>query len=350
MPSPYATKVHCIYPLPLSLSYAPNMFGRRSISRRARFTPRIGRSSEQRLGRTCQGLTWSRSARHESPKFESAETLARPHLCSHFVQRHTVLCSPVKVSGPRPYRPIVRGSADELILFQVQAQGIGNLAAHRRSAGQARDRSEEREPENREDGSSDSETLSADSSSGDSESRSDSDVDWNERVATRRRKRHPSALKARKTSQNWQPRDFTCTLEIFGDCSICGTDSEKTLWSQVANAPLALFELCSPLPSSALSTQGRLLEDVFVVNPCKDKEHLICVSCLRRMLLNPDNPPINRRKAALTCLSTIGTCPGVYGDPACFRWILDPTELSYVTGLYVIGSLGTRSSSARWHT
>lgn len=128
--------------------------------------------------------------------------------------------------------------------------------------------------------------------------------------------------------------DFISPCHYYGDgeCGICFcTSSNKKLVMQYG-VPATL----SCLPKRENSWEWRLPDDVIVQNPCLVQDHFVCVGCIRTVLLNRDNPPINASSATLTCLSiTPGNiCRIIPYEINSLKWILTPEEWQYVATLY----------------
>ena len=145
------------------------------------------------------------------------------------------------------------------------------------------------------------------------------------RVVPKRERR-----KGEENSKGIQRREFD--FRSFGECTICGMDSEKTLWIPSLNRPGSLVDL------GRIGGRNLLEEDVLIVNPCNDLRHTICIRCAKHILLNRDRCPLGRRDAAVRCFCSpvkgFGTVCESFYQSHHFEWILNREDMDYVRELY----------------
>lgn len=126
---------------------------------------------------------------------------------------------------------------------------------------------------------------------------------------------------------------------IQAECGICMRDDGRLLWNRARRSAATMQDLRDEPDISALFApqQTRLADDALVANPCRLDTHLICVGCVRTMLLNTERPPVHFGRATVGCLSIDGEtrCPRTdYPEAQCFAPLLERDELRHLALLY----------------
>ena len=107
-------------------------------------------------------------------------------------------------------------------------------------------------------------------------------------------------------------------LKSFGCCSICQEDSNNaTVFNCQTNTVATIGEL---------GTSYQVEDRYIFSGPCGENEHLVCVGCLKQVLISKTANPIHENQANVPCLYPFGEkCGGKY-DIQDFEAILEDVD------------------------
>ncbi len=142
------------------------------------------------------------------------------------------------------------------------------------------------------------------------------------------------ALARRDALLRQTPRDTSALMLLHyrlgaGECGICmrddgDDDALLALWHPAERRVCSLADL----PACCDAQPARLPDDILLANPCRNATHLVCVRCVRHVLLDRARPPIDAQHAVVHCISVAAhatgrRCEAAYETRWFTRWVLD---------------------------